>query len=218
MDLKELLGDELAGQVTEKLGDKKLILDTGNMVDTKSEDFPKKWMPRSVYNADRTALKEQLEERTRDLDLLKEQSKGGEALKTRIVELEEKYKAGDEAAKKALEVQVRKHAVHLVLVKDGCNAPELIAPLVDTEKLVKLSEGNYSGIDDLVKPLKEQYASNFTSVVPNGAPPASPPSSTDSPEKHDLAVLRQKLGQARDKGDTLAAVRLERMVAEHKGN
>lgn len=216
MDLKELLGEELAKQVQEKLGDKKLTLDTGTLVDTKSQDFAKQYMPRSVYNTDKQQLQAQLDERTSDLESLKEQAKGGEALKTKITELEDKYKTRDKEAKDALEKQQRRHAVELELIKQGCDAPELIAPLIDTSKLIELGEGNYSGMKELIEPVKEKYKNNFVKVVPNGGP--TPPADPDNPTptKHSLAELQQKRQSAVKKGDMLAAVRIDREIAQAK--
>lgn len=181
-EIRELLGEDLAKQVEEKLGDQKLIVDTGNLVDTKSEDFAKQWTPRSVYNADKKSLQDQLDERNKDLEELKEQAKGGEALKTKISELEQKYQERDKAAKAELDKQQRRHAIEVELMKQGCDAPELIAPMIDTSKLIDLGDGNFSGMKDLIEPMKEKYKNNFAKITATGDPPKPDPDKANQPE------------------------------------
>ena len=214
MDLKELLGEELAKQVSEKLGDKKLMLDTGTMVDTKGEEFPKQWMPRSVYNADQKKSKELLAERDADLETLRDSAKGGEAVKQQFTELQGKYKKRDTEAKEALDLSNRKHAVHLELMKQGCNAPELIAPMIDAAKLIDLGEGNYSGADALITPMKEKYKANFTEIVANGndGPPKTPGNPT--PKKRTIEQIEVNYQDALKKGDTRAAISFEMEKAQ----
>jgi hypothetical protein len=82
MDLKELLGEELFGQVMEKVRDKKIaIVSDGN------------WIPKEKFNElneNAKELKKQLKDRDTQLAELGEKAKGHDELTAKINELTKK--------------------------------------------------------------------------------------------------------------------------------
>lgn len=74
--IKELLGEDLTKQVNEKLGDYRINVGEEKLI------------PKTVFDADKTKLKEQLEERDKQLADLKKANKDSEELVAKITELE----------------------------------------------------------------------------------------------------------------------------------
>lgn len=214
-ELKELLGEELFKQIKEKLNGKKLLLDDGNMVDKKD------WIPRSVYNEDKNKLRAQLEERTTDIEALKTQLADSNGQPEKLAEIqrqmtdnESKYKERDKSAKLELVETQKRFAIELALKDASCMHSELLVSKVSLDSVAEV-EGKWVVHAAAIDGLKEKYKENFGTFTPHGepSPPNDPPK---PPDKLKVAELEKRHREAQEKGDTLGAVRLQRMLTEAK--
>jgi len=212
-DLKELLGEELYKQVAEKLGSKKVIFDTGDLVDKKD------WIPKAVYNEDKQKLRTQLEERTTDLEKYKTQLSEAEGqpekiaeIQKKMIENEAKYKERDTTAKAELIEANKKFAIELSLKDEGCVHSELLVSKVSLDSVVEV-DGKWVVPQAAIDGLKEKYKENFGKIVPKGDPSPGDPD-PKSPKQLNLTELRNGYNEASKKGDSLAAVKFRRLITE----
>lgn len=158
MDLKELLGEELYKQVSEKLGDKKLIVNDGS------------YLPKSKFdekNDEVKLLKEKvssLEKTAKDTETL---LKDNEELKAKYSTLSEQSKKDIEAKDKQISHITKKTALSKSLQEKGARYPDLLIKELDLDK-VELDGDNVKGFDDLFKPLSEKYKDMFVEKVVTG--------------------------------------------------
>lgn len=167
MDLEKLLGKELAAQVQEKLGDKKLIVaDDGQYIPkgkfdeavakAKSEAADKL----KAAETERDDFKKQLDDLSGKLGKLDQFAKDNEELKSQL----ETIKSESETAKTELEARLKKQAfdfrLDAALQKAGAKNAKAVRALLDTEKL-SLDGDNIIGLDDQLKAVKEDSAYLF---------------------------------------------------------
>ena len=170
-ELEKLLGTELFNQVKEKLGDKKVIIDDGKMI-------PKSRLDEVSEQKD--ALKSQVDALNKDLEGLKKSVKDNEGATAKIKELQDAITA-KEAESLAI---TKKFAVREALKNAECKHPELFEPRFDLAK-IEMDGDKIKGFDDMLKPIKEQYADQFGTVkVAGGRPVENPinPKPTPTPE------------------------------------
>lgn len=145
MDLKEILGEELYKQVTEKLGDKKIMIDDGNFI------------PKSRFNEVNEAKKELdklLKERDMQLEQLSKNNKDSEELTKQIKDLQALNKqTADEYENKISKMQFD-HALDGALTGAKCKNIKALKALLDIEN-IKYQDGKLEGLQDQLNTLKE---------------------------------------------------------------
>lgn len=169
-ELKKILGEELYQQVTDKLGDKKLLIDDG-----------KSMIPYHRFEeviAKNNALKEQLAKREEDLKQLETYAKGNEELKKKLEELQSQSEAyKQEFAKK--EIQMKKQlALKEALMNEGVvdtDARDLLLGKFDLEK-IELENDKIKNFENMVAPLKthQTLSKLFGNDLVRGKTPAAP--------------------------------------------
>jgi hypothetical protein len=148
MDLKELLGEELYGQVIEKAGDKhKLaIVSDGS------------WIPKDKFNDVNTAKKQvedTLKDRDKQLEELKKSTGDSAALQEQISKLQGENKTASEKYAADLKELKLNTALKLALGGDA-HDPDIVAGLLDKTKIELDDNGAIKGgLDDQLKPLRE---------------------------------------------------------------
>lgn len=168
MDLKELLGEELFKQVTEKLGDKKIILDDGNMI-------PKERF--NEINEQKKEFKKMLEDRDKQLEELSKKAKGNEELEQQLLN----YKNQNETTVKEYEEKLQKQAFEFALEKELMGSKvkntKALKALLNIEN-IKLDNEKLIGLEEQLKGLQESDPYLFaedtlTGRIPNqnGKPP-----------------------------------------------
>lgn len=148
--LNELLGSELFEQVKAKLGDKKLLLDSGD-----------KYIPKHRFDEVSDNLKAQkelvksYEDKVKNLET---SVKGNDELTKQITTLQSQI-AEQKSQSDIRETKTRKtFAVKEGLLNAGVSDPEareLLSMKFDVEKIELDESGKVKGFDDLVKPLKD---------------------------------------------------------------
>ena len=146
-DFKGMLGEELFGQVAEKLGDKKVFIDDGNFI-PKSR-FDEVNQQKNTYKTQNDELNTQLEE-------LKKQAKGNEEFTSQIQELQNKL-AESESKNKEIALD---NAIKLDIVKANVKDVDVAAMLVDKSKL-ELTDDGVKGLKEQLDSLKELKAYLF---------------------------------------------------------
>lgn len=166
-DLNKRLGDELVGQIDSKLGD--YTINAGEQ----------KFIPKTVFDADKKALKDQLAERDNQLRELKNQVKDNTELTAKIAELETANKNSKEAYEKTLTETRQKYAFDTAL--SGCKAKNVKAleALIDKSKVSYTDDGKggyqVSGLTEQVEALKKSDAYLFEGNAQTTPNPQNPP-------------------------------------------
>lgn len=163
MDLKELLGEELFKQISEKVGDHKIaVVSDGN------------WFPKAKFDEVNNAKKQaenDLKERDKQLEELRKSNGDAEALKEQIQKLQEDNKVATEKyQQEAKELQL-KTALKLKLAgKVHETALDDVLSQFDASKIVLDENGNIKeGYDDQEKSLRESKGFYFVPEEPSGA-------------------------------------------------
>jgi hypothetical protein len=154
MDLKELLGEELHTQVMEKLGDKHKLAIVSDGT----------WFPKDKFNEVNEA-KKQLETDLKDRDTqladLKKSAGDNEELKKQIDQLQkDNKKAAENYDAKIKDVTVTS-AIEKALTSAKAKFPDLLIGRIDKSKIELLQDGTVKGLEDQIKPLKENYKDLF---------------------------------------------------------
>ena len=156
MGLKELLGDELFGKITEALKgkgkdgkDAELLVNEGNYIPKEKFD---------ALNTEKKTYKDQVDKLNGDLETLKKSAGDNEGLKKQIETLQgENKNLGDKVKETALEAAVK---IGLVGAKAKAQYIDLILPKVDKSKLI-LDGDKITGLDEQVKTLQETFKDLF---------------------------------------------------------
>jgi predicted RNase H-like nuclease (RuvC/YqgF family) len=141
MNLEELLGTELYKQVTEKLGDKKIIVDDGNFI------------PKSKFdqvNDDKKAYKGQVEKLQTDLEDVSKKAGEVEGLNTVITELKQTLESKD----KEIKDRDFNYSLDSALKDAKCKNTKALKALLDMEN-IKYQEGKLDGLENQLTNLKE---------------------------------------------------------------
>ena len=183
-ELEKLLGAELAKQVKDKLGDKKLIFDDGTLV-------PKKdYVLRSVMGEEVAKAKKTLETQLAERDeaiagMKKDLAKNAEAV-AKISEVENTLKEKDKTHSAEV-LKIRKEfAGKEFLMKEG--APAELAVHLDYNKIVPGEGDSFVGIKEQIESMKTgPFKALFGQKSLNGQPPKEGDVNTPSHEKVAIA-------------------------------
>lgn len=143
--LKELLGEELYSQVTEKLGDKKIMVDDGNFI------------PKSRFDQVNQAKKElevQLKDRDTQLADLSKNNKDNENLLNQIKDLQALNKQTTTDYENKINQMQFDYALDGALTNAKCKNSKALRALLDIDN-VKLNEGKLEGLEEQLNKLKE---------------------------------------------------------------
>lgn len=184
--LKELLGEEVAKQVDEKIGDKKLVINDGS------------YIPKAKFDEVNTAkndYKQQLDERDKQLEELKKQAKGNDELTKQLESLQEENKKAIEEYEDKLKKQQLDFAVESKVMQAKARNPRAVKGLLDTEK-IKLDGEQVLGLDEQLDEIKKSDPYLFADEKPStpGANPAGggEPQKTPQQEYDELMAEVQK--------------------------
>lgn len=151
MDLKEILGEELYKQVTEKLGDKKVMIDDGNFI------------PKSRFNEVNEAKKElekQIVDRDKQLKDLSSKAQGNEELTKQIEQLQLSNKqTQDDYENKIASIQFD-YALDSALAGAKCKNSKALKALLDMDN-IKYQEGKLEGLESQLEGLKKEASYLF---------------------------------------------------------
>jgi len=176
MDLKEILGEELAGklsastdetvkQAITKLTSAKLMIGDATSYVLKA-DFNEK-------NEALKQSKELIKKHEADLEDLKAKAAGSTTLQQQITELQAANKAEKTRYESELNKERKSLAIKASLMNAGVNsetARNLLAKQFDIEKLELDDKGEVKGIVDLLKPIKDDpaFKSMFGTIKAQG--------------------------------------------------
>jgi len=164
MDLKEILGEDLYKQVTEKLGDKKLLIDDGKLI-------PKHRLDEVIEQ--RNAYKEQLEQLNTKVSELQGQVKDAETWKQKVDELQglnEQIKSDLENKLKAQKVEF---TIKERLLTEKARNPRAVMALLDMQKVV-VDGDKVIGLDEQINAIKESDPYLFAETQIKGQDPNFP--------------------------------------------
>lgn len=178
--LKEVLGEELYSQVTEKIGDKKV-------------DFLDNYIPKSRFdelNEKKKVNEEKVQSYEKQLNEVKKSMSDNEEFKTKYAQLESKF--NDEIKNKDSELaNVKKRfLVKEALVAAGGKHPNLLIKEIDFNKL-NIENDKIVGINDIVDELKTNYTDLFVEKV-NTSTTDKKKTKTDSSDEEDWASIAKK--------------------------
>lgn len=159
MDLKELLGEELYKQVTEKLGDKKIMIDDGNFI------------PKSRFNEVNEAKKElekQILDRDKQLKDLSTKAQGNEELTKQIKDLQDLNKqTKDDYENKIASIKFD-YALEGALTSAKCKNNKALKALLNLDE-VKYQDGKLEGLESQIENLQKEASYLFdVEVNPGG--------------------------------------------------
>ena len=174
--LKEMLGEELFKQVSEKLGDTKILKNDGSYIPV--QKFNEK-------NEELKILKGQIkdyENKSKDVETL---LKDNDSLKEKYESLNSKYNTDLEAKNKEITSIVKKSVLSKKLKESGAVYEDLILKALDLDK-IELDGENIKNFN--VDDVKKQYPGMFaeTSAHGNVNPGASPNNNLGGTQKEKL--------------------------------
>lgn len=146
MDLKELLGEELYNQVTEKAGDNKLaVVSDGNYIPKEKFDS---------VNKEKNDYKKQVSERDTQLDELGKKVKDNEELTGEIDRLKGENQTATQELQDKLDKQAFDYALKDALTASKVKNTKAVKALLDTDK-IKVDGDKLLNLDDQLAALKE---------------------------------------------------------------
>ena len=156
MSLKEILGEELYSQVTDKLGDKKIaIVSDGN------------WIPKAKFddvNTEKNEYKTQIDNLNQELGELKEKLKDNDNANETIADLQKQI----ENKEIELEKTRKSNAIKLEVLKANPNDVADILPHLKDESITIKEDGTIEGLKEQLENLKENKPYLFKQVEPQG--------------------------------------------------
>lgn len=156
MDLKELLGEELYKQVTDKLGDKKIMVDDGNFIPKARFD---------QVNEQKKELDKQLKDYKTQLEDLSKNNKDNEALAKQIEELQNTNKQASEAYENKIKAMEFDYALDSALNNSKCKNSKALKALLDMNS-IKYQDGKLEGLETQINSLKESESYLFEDAAP----------------------------------------------------
>ena len=218
MNLKEILGEELFSQVSEKLGDKKLLIDDGTMI-PKSR-FDEVNNQKKEYKEQVDTLNKAREEANKDLEKFKKAAEGNEVLQKQLSEYEEKInnanKTFDETLKakeqewQQKEINNKKaFAVREKLLLEHADSKyiDILMNQIDLNNITE-KDGAIIGIDDVVSGLKTNYEKLFGkpqikgTEITAGVDPVKTESLSKLAEKAKSGSMQDRIAYAKAKMET----------------
>lgn len=149
--LKELLGEELYSQVTEKLGDKKIMVDDGNFI------------PKSRFDQVNQAKKElevQLKDRDTQLADLSKNNKDNEALFNQIKDLQALNKQTTTDYENKINQMQFDYALDGALTNAKSKNNKALKALLDMNS-IKYQEGKLEGLREQIEALQKDASYLF---------------------------------------------------------
>ena len=149
--LKELLGEELYSQVTEKLGDKKIMVDDGNFI------------PKSRFDQVNQAKKElevQLKDRDTQLADLSKNNKDNENLLNQIKDLQALNKQTTTDYENKINQMKFDHALDGALTNAKSKNNKALKALLDMNS-IKYQEGKLEGLQEQIEALQKDASYLF---------------------------------------------------------
>lgn len=149
--LKELLGEELYSQVTEKLGDKKIMVDDGNFI------------PKSRFDQVNQAKKElevQLKDRDTQLADLSKNNKDNEALLNQIKDLQALNKQTTTDYENKINQIQFDYALDGALTNAKSKNNKALKALLDMNS-IKYQEGKLEGLQEQIEALQKDASYLF---------------------------------------------------------
>lgn len=210
MDLKELLGEELFNQVSEKIGNQKIaIVSDGN------------WFPKAKFdevNAARKQAEAALTERDKQLVELKKASEGNEDLQATIKKLQDDNKAATEKYENEMKELKTNTALKLAIAND-VHDPDLLLGLLDKSKIELGEDGTIKGgLEEQIKTLKESKGFLFKEAPKGpqykGITPRDGTDGVDGPTPGQ-GEYEAKLAAARKSNDQVQAIAIKREAAQN---
>ncbi len=165
MSLKELLGEELYNQVTEKLGDKKIdIVNDG------------KWLPKDKFdevNEEKKQYKEMLKERDEQLTDIKNKVKDSDELTTKITELQQTNEKTVSEYENKLKEQSFTFALEREIAKSEAKNVKAVKALLQMNT-IKYEEEKFIGLEEQITALKQSDAYLFGTGIHGRKPHETP--------------------------------------------
>lgn len=149
--LKELLGEELYSQVTEKLGDKKIMVDDGNFI------------PKSRFDQVNQAKKElevQLKDRDTQLAELSKNNKDNENLLNQIKDLQALNKQTTTDYENKINQMQFDYALDGALTNAKSKNNKALKALLDMNS-IKYQEGKFEGLQEQIEALQKDASYLF---------------------------------------------------------
>ena len=149
--LKELLGEELYSQVTEKLGDKKIMVDDGNFI------------PKSRFDQVNQAKKElevQLKDRDTQLADLSKNNKDNEVLLNQIKDLQALNKQTTTDYENKINQMQFDYALDGALTNAKSKNNKALKALLDMNS-IKYQEGKFEGLQEQIEALQKDASYLF---------------------------------------------------------
>jgi len=157
MDLKELLGEELYNQVTEKVGDKHKIAIVSDGT----------WFPKNKFdevNEEKKEYKKQVDDLKKQLNKLQETLKDNQGATETI----EKLKNQIADKEKELAAVRKTNAIKLAVLNAGPNDVVDILPHLKQDVITVGEDGTITGLEEQIKTLKENKPYLFKEEAPGG--------------------------------------------------
>lgn len=159
--LKDILGEELYGQVTAALkgkgeGGKDIELAVAN---------DGSYFPKAKYddlNTEVKGLREQLAQRDKDIASLKKSVGDNEALKTQLKDMETKYQTDTETLNKTIHDMQFSNALDLALAANKARNAKAVKALLNLDE-IKFEDGKITGLDAQLETLKNDQSFLFES-------------------------------------------------------
>lgn len=175
--LKEIIGDELYGKVSEALKAKNI---KSSEVDLITNNF----IPKTRFDEINLELKSNKEKVTsyeKQINETKKLLDGHEELKTNYETLNQKYKTDLELKDKEIGNITKISKVKESLVKEGAKHVDLLMKSINLDDIT-IEGDNVKGFTDVVKSLRTSYSDMFVSKMDDSKPPkgSSSTGSTDS--------------------------------------
>ncbi len=157
MDLKELFGEDLFKQVSEKVGDKHKLAIVSDGT----------WIPKEKFdsvNTDKGEYKKQVDELSKSLGELKDKLKDNEGAGQQIADLQNQIKDKEAELGKAR----KESATKLAIIKANPKDVSDILPHIKQDSITITEAGEISGLEEQLKTLKEGKPYLFNEEVPGG--------------------------------------------------
>lgn len=148
--LKEALGDELYGKVTEKLkGNDKIKL-----VNAADGGYVGKEKLDEAENAI-NGLQKSLTKREQDIAELKKSIKGGDEISKQLSDLQAKYEADTQSLNEKMKENSLSSAIDIAVLKAHGKNPKAVKALLDKSKFSLSDDGNVEGLGEALDSLKK---------------------------------------------------------------
>lgn len=177
IDIKKILTDNgVSGEVVDTIAD------------TIKAEIPKEFVSKAQYNK-KVAKIDELNNTIADLEAEGENDTSKKELEELKAEYD-KYKNSVESEKTNA---VKVNAIKKLLNENGVKNEKLANLLIKEIELDKIEfdeDKNIKGVDDLIKPIKENYGDFFSKTTIQGNPPTTPPNGGNNGSKYTFESLK----------------------------